>query len=169
MWMCHYYGQTLDPLFSILPIFRLKDKWLVPCEDLKCLRNVPGTSAHLHTTDLIHLNWSHIFVIFLERKKKTSWTWLQKLTENAFNAETFFSKTAADVNTPVNRNLGCKNLQEPQNWQMDSNIHTLRLTAWPINGILKCICAQIATSSKQQHCISLMYILITTFFLSYIL
>lgn len=81
------------------------------------------------------------------------------------NWKPFFSKTATDVNTPVNRNLGCKNLQEPQNWQMDSNIHTSRLNAWPINDILKWISAQIAASVEQQHCISLVYDLITTSFL----
>jgi hypothetical protein len=37
-----------------------------------------------------------------------SWrTWLQRLTENAFKADIFFSKTVADVNTSVNKNIGC--------------------------------------------------------------
>lgn len=63
--MCYDYGQTLDPLLRVLASFRLQDQRVVSGEDLKCLRNIPRPSAHLDAADLMHVDRSHVFVVFL--------------------------------------------------------------------------------------------------------
>lgn len=63
--MCYDYRQTLDPLLRVLAPFRLQDQRVVSGEDLKCLWDIPRPSAHLHAADLMHVDRSHVFVVFL--------------------------------------------------------------------------------------------------------
>lgn len=56
LWVRYCDAETLHPLLSILPIFRLQYKRLVSREYLKRLGNVPRATRYLYWSNLVYID-----------------------------------------------------------------------------------------------------------------